>query len=683
MPQNHLSGETSPYLLQHADNPVAWYPWGPDALERAQRENKPILLSIGYSACHWCHVMAHESFEDEATAELMNRLFINIKVDREERPDLDKIYQLAHSAITQRSGGWPLTMFLTPDQTPFFGGTYFPDEPRHNMPAFRDVLQRVTDYLEKHPDDIQRQNASMIELFRSLETRNQAGNLSPEFRWLDIAADELKQHFDAQHGGFGSAPKFPHPTNLELALRLHTGKNDPAILHIARFTLEQMIIHGVYDQLGGGFFRYSVDKAWMIPHFEKMLYDNGQLLSILSQAWQATHAPLFQTTITDTINWALRDMSAPAGGFYATLDADSEGGEGKYYIWSPAMAESLLDEQEFAVFASVYGLDCPANFEGAWHLHTFRTPNEAAAESELNITVVDELLSSARAKLLARREQRIRPGRDEKILTAWNALMIKGLALAGNTFNNKEWIIAAERALDFIYGNLWDGAQLFAVNKDRQARFPAYLDDHAFLLDAILELLQARWRQKDIEFAQQLADSLIARFEDKERGGFYFTADNHEALIYRPKPHADEALPAGGAIAAFALQRLGHLLGETAYIDAAERALQVSLYELQQSPLAHASFLKVLDEQLQAPAIIILRGMADTLQPWRDYFYRSYRPRALLFLIDPDAEDLPAALEEKQAQGEAVAYICQDMRCSAPITEFETFKSAIDKLSIS
>jgi uncharacterized protein YyaL (SSP411 family) len=680
MPDNHLASETSPYLLQHAHNPVDWHPWGPAALELARRDNKPILLSIGYSACHWCHVMAHESFEDKETAAVMNDLFVNIKVDREERPDLDKIYQLAHSAITQRSGGWPLTMFLTPDQVPFFGGTYFPREPRYQLPAFKDVLRKVARYLHDHPDDIRRQNASLTELFRSLETRTPPDEYTADPRYLETAANALEEHFDAEHGGFGGAPKFPHPTNLELALRLWATDCKPRLLHIARFTLEQMVHGGIYDQLGGGFYRYSVDDRWMIPHFEKMLYDNGQLLIALTQAWQATCAGAFQKAAAETVEWLLLEMRAPEGGFYATLDADSEGEEGKYYVWTPAEAKARLNEREFEVFSRVYGLNRPANFENAWHLHTFIDPNDVAVELDLEINEVQESLAGARVKLLEARRQRVPPGRDEKVLTAWNALAIKGLALAGNVFGNHNWLEAATRSLDFIRQTLWDGELLYACYKDGQVKFPAYLDDYAFLLDAILELLQARWRQRDLDFTQELAGVLLERFEDKARGGFYFTPEGHEALIHRPKQQSDDATPAGGAVAAFALQRLGHLLGRPEYLDAAERALNTALDELRQSPLAYAGFLKVLDEYLQPPTVIVLRGSVAALKPWQTYVYDTFRPRTAVFAIPSDAAGLPDPLAGRKPQGETVAYICRKMSCSAPITGFEAFKAAVDDL---
>lgn len=679
MSQNRLARETSPYLLQHAHNPVDWYPWGPEALECAKRENKPILLSIGYSACHWCHVMAHESFEDDETAAVMNDLFVNIKVDREERPDLDKIYQLAHAAITQRNGGWPLTMFLTPDQVPFFGGTYFPREPRYQMPAFKDVLRRVAQYLREHADEIQRQNASLTELFRSLETRASPDDYPADSRWLQAAAHELQEHFDAEHGGFGEEPKFPHPANLELALRLWATDNNSRLLHIARFSLEQMVRSGVYDQLGGGFYRYSVDKQWMIPHFEKMLYDNGQLLAVLAPAWQATRAVTFKKAAAETVDWLLREMRSPEGAFYATLDADSEGEEGKYYVWTPAEVKTLLSEQEYEVFSRVFGLNRPANFEDHWHLHTFNTPDRVAGELDLEIDAVHASLESARLKLLEARRQRVPPGRDDKVLTAWNGLAIRALALAGKTFNRDDWITAAEQALDFIRRTLWDGELLYACYKDKQVKFPAYLDDYAFLLDAALELLQARWRRQDLDFAQELAGVLLRRFEDKTRGGFYFTPEGHEALIHRPKQRGDEAMPAGAAVAAFALQRLGHLLGHPEYLDAAERALKDAVHELQQSPLAYASFLKVLDEYLEPPAIIVLRGSPGGLKPWRDYVCDTFRPRTAVYVIPADEQDLPAPLAERNPRGEAVAYICRKMSCSAPVTGFEAFKTAIDK----
>ncbi|HMK15109.1 MAG TPA: thioredoxin domain-containing protein, partial [Burkholderiales bacterium] len=436
---NHLAGETSPYLLQHADNPVEWYPWGEEALKLSREQDKPILLSIGYSACHWCHVMAHESFEDAKVAKLMNEHFINIKVDREERPDLDQIYQAAHYMLTQRSGGWPLTMILTPDQKPFFGGTYFPKHPRYNLPGFGDLLQRVAGFYHEHRDEIERQNVSLLAALERTQPEKSTQELGTDP--LQRLLAQLQNSFDPLHGGFGDAPKFPHPAEIEFCLRSFAATGDSSTLRIAGFTLEKMAKGGIYDQLGGGFCRYSVDQYWKIPHFEKMLYDNGPLLRLYADAWLASDNLLFKTVAEQTAGWVMREMQSPEGGYFSTLDADSEHEEGKFYVWTREQAASLLDAQEYAVAAAYYGLDRLPNFEGKfWHLNVYKSLEEIAGTLSISQEQAQQLLTSARSKLFTAREMRVHPGRDEKILTSWNALMIKGMAHAARVFGHENWL---------------------------------------------------------------------------------------------------------------------------------------------------------------------------------------------------------------------------------------------------
>ncbi len=671
--KNRLANETSPYLQQHADNPVNWYPWGAHALQTAREEDKPILLSIGYSACHWCHVMAHESFEDENTAEIMNRLFINIKIDREERPDLDKIYQTSQALLTQRTGGWPLTMFLTPDdQVPFFGGTYFPKEPRHGLPSFTDIMQRVEQYFRTHRDEIRQQNASMrAALAKIYGARTGAGGVNPAS--IEHARRQLEHSFDVRNGGFGSAPKFPHPTSLALllwrwAVTQLDGSPDQRALHMVTFTLEQMANGGIYDHLGGGFSRYSVDDQWMIPHFEKMLYDNGPLLSLYCDVAKTSGNALFAQTAIETADWVMREMQSPEGGFYSTLDADSEGEEGKYYVWTPQQVKELLDDNDYTLFAQRFGLDGAANFEGKWHLHAVADVPHLAKRSDISEAAVATQLNRARRILYQAREQRIRPGRDEKVLTSWNGLMIKGMASAGGHFDNPAYIEAATSALDFIASTLWENDRLLATYKDGKAHLNAYLDDYAFLIDGILELLQVNWRTRDLQFACALADTLLQHFEDQEHGGFYFTSDDHEALIQRPKVFADEATPAGNGIAASALMRLGCLLGETRYLDAAARTVDAVAKVVGEAPAAHASLLIAHEEHKHLPEILILRGHAPTLGEWHQRSKRGYAPWRLSFAIPVSEENLPPALADKAPVGDAVAYRCKGMTCSPPIT---------------
>jgi uncharacterized protein YyaL (SSP411 family) len=676
MQRNRLAAETSPYLLQHADNPVDWFPWGQEALLAARRDNKPILLSIGYSACHWCHVMAHESFEDPVTAALMNELFVNIKVDREERPDLDKIYQAAQQLITRGNGGWPLTMFLTPaEQAPFFGGTYFPKEPRYGMPAFGDLLRRVADYYRQHGTEIARQNEQLKLAFAELVPQPTPERITLDASPLREARTSLERTFDAQFGGFSQAPKFPHPGSIERCLRhwraTSAGSSpDLKSLYMASLTLTRMAEGGIYDQLGGGFSRYSVDGRWMIPHFEKMLYDNGQLLFEYSRASLATGEALFARVAAETADWALRDMRSPQGGFYSSLDADSEGHEGKFYVWLPAEVQALLTPAEYAAFSRRFGLDRDANFEGAWHLHIHESIDAIAAALGEPMQSVTGLIDSARAKLLKVRELRVWPARDEKVLTSWNALMIKGLAIAARVLHRPDLADAAMAAVDFIRRFLWRDGRLLASYKDGRAHLPAYLDDYAFLADALLELLQTRWRSSDLSFARQLTDVLLSQFLDGPAGGFFFTAADHEQLIHRSKSFSDDALPSGNGVAAAVLCRLGYLLGCFRYLEAAERTLRAGWPVLQQYPTAHMGLADALEDFLAPPQILIIRGDAAQAGEWGADLAAMYAPTRMIFAIPRDAAGLPRALEEKRATPVTVAYICTGTTCSAPLTDY-------------
>ena len=665
--ENRLAKESSPYLLQHADNPVDWYPWGEEAFALARETGKPILLSVGYSACHWCHVMAHESFEDDATAALMNELFVNVKVDREERPDVDKIYQTAHQLITQRGGGWPLTMFLDgDDQRPFFGGTYFPKEARYGMPAFGDLLKKIAAYYADNRDDVRQQSARLLEVFDRIEPAPADADKAFDDGPLAKARETFEQTFDREFGGFGAAPKFPHPTTLDRLLRhwrntANDAEPDVEALFMAALTLARMAEGGLFDHVGGGFYRYSVDRHWQIPHFEKMLYDNGPLLAIFAQASIATGEALFAAAANATADWMLADMRDPNGGFYATRDADSEGHEGLYYLWEPDEVRALTGD-DYEVFARRFGLDQAANFEGRWHL----TVREQVTDEEA------EAIERAKQALLKKRATRVAPARDEKQLTAWNALAIRGLAIAGSTLERPDLVAAAADAVDFLRRELMIDGRLLASFKDGKARFAAYLDDHAFLLDAVLELLQARWNTEHLEFARQLAELLLEHFEDKDHGGFWFTANDGEELIHRSKPLADEAVPSGNGIAAFALQRLGFLLGDTRYLDAAEKTLRAGWRAVEEYPHGHVSLLAALEEHLEHPEIIVIRGANDEIGRWRDSAVRVYAPRRLVFAIPADEPGLAGALaDRKPVDGETVAYRCVGTHCEMPVTSWE------------
>ncbi|MBV9912946.1 MAG: thioredoxin domain-containing protein [Sinobacteraceae bacterium] len=673
-PGNHLVSQTSPYLQQHAHNPVDWYPWGAEAFARAQREHKPIHLSIGYAACHWCHVMAHESFEDPDTAQVLNELFINIKVDREERPDVDRIYQIAQQMLTQRSGGWPLTMFLThDDQRPFFGGTYFPKEARHGLPAFQDLLRRVAGYYREHAPQLRQQNDALMRAFADLTPPPAGSEVQLSGTPLRNSREQLQRSFDSQYGGFGRAPKFPHPRSLTRLLRdwhATSGQPEPDLqaLYMATLTAKRMGEGGINDQLGGGFSRYSVDDYWMIPHFEKMLYDNGELLAVYAETALATGDGFYAGIAASTAEWALREMRAPQGGFYSSYDADSEGHEGKFYVWDRAEVERLLEPAEYAAFAPRFGLNRPANFEGRWHLHVFESIDSIAGTLACTGAEVSARLESARRKLLAQRNRRIWPGRDDKILTSWNALMIRGLAMSARALERADFAQAAGEALQFVRSNLWQNGRLLATCKDGHAHLNAYLDDYVYLVDAILELQQVRFRMPELAFAIELTECVLQHFADPA-GGFFFTSDDHEVLIHRSKTFADDATPSGNGIAAYVLQRLGHLLGENRYLAAAEQTLRAAWGAIEQFPQAHTTLLLALEELLHPPQLVILRGSEAALSRWASDLGQLYAPRRMVLAIPRDTQGLPAALADKAGvpERDVVAYVCEGSVCSAPL----------------
>ena len=681
---NHLAGETSPYLLQHADNPVDWHPWNAAALELARRENRPILLSIGYSACHWCHVMAHESFEDPATAAVMNRLFVNIKVDREERPDLDRIYQTAHQLITQRAGGWPLTMFLTPDgQLPFFAGTYFPGVARHGMPAFSEVLERVAAWYHANGDEARGHGGQLRAALARLEPAEPVAADVLDATPLAGFRKLIARQFDREHGGFGGAPKFPHPATIQRLLKhwrstAHDEKPDTDALFMAALTLNRMAEGGIHDHLGGGFCRYSVDRQWSIPHFEKMLYDNGPLLALYAQMFQISGDETYRSVARDTAEWVLREMRSPDGAFYSSLDADSEGQEGRFYVWTPDEVRALVDADEYAVLERRFGLDQPANFEepahgiSAWHLRGCQSLEQIAASTGQPVSAVRRLLLTGRAKLHRARSRRVPPGRDDKILGSWNALMIRGLAITARVLNSSAMADAAAGSLDFIRTQLTKDGRLLATSRNGQARLNAYLDDYAYLLDAVLELLQTRFSTVHLDYAIWLAECLLKYFEDCEHGGFWFTSHDHEPLLHRPKPMADDAIPSGNGIAAFALARLGWLLGEVRYLDAAERTLRAGWQGMQEFPHGHCSLLEALDEYLEPPELIIIRGADAEAATWAGTLAAAYNPRRMIFTIPDAAVGLPAALSAKAGNGRTSAYVCRGMSCGPMVTDLQS-----------
>jgi len=665
---NALQQETSPYLLQHADNPVDWWPWGASALARAAELDRPILLSIGYSACHWCHVMAHESFEDEATAALMNELFVNIKVDREERPDLDRIYQLSQQMFTGRAGGWPLTVFLTPDNHwPIFAGTYFPKTASYGMPSFRDVLERVAGYYRSHRGEIEANAGRLLDAMANTNFVAAADGPKPDARYRTAARRRLGEAFDADHGGFGQAPKFPHASEIGFLLSL--AADDRSAARMAEASLQAICAGGLFDHLGGGFFRYCVDADWRIPHFEKMLYDNAALLGILGDACALSGNDVFRGAANATADWLLADMRAPGGAFFATLDADSEGEEGKFYTFTREQVEASLDAAESAAAIDYFGLEAPPNFENrSWHLQ----PRERV----LAFDALPEALTSARGKLLAQRRARPAPARDDKILTAWNGLLVANLARAARRLARPALGQAAMAAVDFISAELWRDGRLLASYKDGRARFPAYLDDYALLAAGLLELMQWRFRRQDLDLAIALADGLLEHFADPG-GGFFFTADDHEQLIHRPKPLVDEALPSGNGVAALVLDGLGHLLGETRYLDAARDAVHAALPSVARYPEGHATLLAAIERLCEPPELVVVRAAPAELAEWQDRIDRGWAPNRLLFFIADDAGPLPGLLASRQAADGPIAYHCRGTECSAPVGEVAALAAAL------
>jgi len=668
MPTNQLIGETSPYLQQHSHNPVNWYPWGNNAIEKAKRENKPILLSIGYTACHWCHVMAHESFENAEIAKLMNQYFINIKVDREERPDLDKIYQTANHLLTQGAGGWPLTVFLDPrDLTPFYSGTYFPPTPRFNLPAFKDVLQTIADIYQKQQHDIIKQNEQLRKILNYEVQSSEKIILNKQPIYL--AHKKLENTYDSLNGGFGQAPKFPHTTCLEFLSQDSSSLVTDTLMHMAQ--------GGIYDQLGGGFFRYSTDAEWRIPHFEKMLYDNAQLLHLYTEAFHHYGQPFFGKIARKIATWVLEVMQSEEGGYFSSLDADSEQEEGKYYLWNTLEIDSLLTLEEAKVIRIYYGLNNPPNFEKQWHLYVAELLDVLTGHCKMTINQAKQLITSGKKKLLAARGKRIPPQYDKKILTSWNALMIKALFFAGDRLQEKIFIESAMKALCFIQENLWVNKRLFATYKDKKSRFSGYLDDYAFLLDALLTSLQTIWKTEHLLFAIDIADCLLQYFYDESAGGFYFTANNHEKLVYRPKTMMDEAMPSGNGIAARALFILGHLLGEVRYLDAAENTLKAAWSTLLPHPAEHCSLLMALEYWLAPSNFIIIRGEIEEMKPWAEFAKKQLN--TLVFSIPNSESSLPGLLGTKKISHKTEAFLCKGNECIGKTLNFQELKSIFMK----
>ena len=657
---NRLAHESSPYLRQHAGNPVDWYPWGEQALLRARAQDKPIFLSIGYSACHWCHVMAHESFENEQVARLLNTHFVSIKVDREERPDLDQIYMAAVQALTG-GGGWPMSVFLTPEGHPFYGGTYWPPVPRHGMPSFIQVLNAVADAWQNRRQELISGAMLLVSAIKQ-QTTAQSGRNTPDLHpdTLAQAFESLRESFDHTNGGWGDAPKFPQPMALEFLLRFHHATRDAAALQMATQTLEAMARGGMYDQLGGGFHRYSVDAHWTVPHFEKMLYDNAQLARVYLHAWQITGEQFFRTITEETLDYVVREMTDPGGGFYSTQDADSEGEEGKFFVWTPEEIRGLLGPGADA-FSAAYGFTAQGDFERGTVLEYV---GEVARRPALAV---------ARRRLWEARGRRVHPGRDDKILTSWNGLAVAAFAEAARSLGRSDYQEVAERSAGFLLRELWraDG-RLLHTWQAGTAKQNGFLEDYACLMDGLLELYQATFDPRWVLPAHALAETMLTHFSSPD-GGLYDTSDDHEALIIRPRDLQDNATPSGNAMSATVLLKVAALSPEPRYVDCARQAL-VSMQSLMaEHPLGFGQWLQALSFALSEPheiAIVGYPGSQDTqalLTVTRD----GYRPFQVVALGAPHPEGsaVPLLRHRRLVDGRAAAYVCTRHACQAPVTE--------------
>jgi uncharacterized protein YyaL (SSP411 family) len=674
---NQLVHETSPYLLQHAENPVNWYPWGEEALRLAREQDKPILLSIGYAACHWCHVMAHESFEDEETAVTMNTHFINVKVDREERPDLDAIYMSAVVALTGQ-GGWPMTVVLTPDGKPFFGGTYFPPAPRYGMPGFRQVLASIIQAWETRRGDIEESAAEIAgHISRKLVLEGEQ-TLTPAL--LDRAIQQIGQSFDELRGGFGGAPKFPPSMTLEFLLRKYLLDGDEKALHMVEVTLRKMAYGGMYDQLGGGFARYSTDANWLVPHFEKMLYDNALLARVYLHAWQVTGDPLYRRVAEETLDFAARELRHEDGGFYSSYDADSEGEEGKFYVWSAAEIRQILGD-EAGLFMQYYGVSERGNWEGRNILNVPRDPEESAQLAQMDLAEMQTRLAESRRKLFVVRAQRVWPGLDDKVLTAWNGLMLAAFAEAGRALNRPDYTAVATRNALFLYETMrTDAGRLRRTWKaGADARYNGYLEDYAYLADGLLALYQTTFNDQWFTWALELAETMLAHFADEEHGGFYDTSDDHEDLFHRPKDVQDNAIPSANAMAAQVLLRLSLYTGNGNYWDVAENAVSALYGALAQHPTGFAHWLCAAAFILGEPqevAIIGEYGLQDTEALIATVFDR-YRPNLVVAAGD-NGKTIPLLTGRPFVDGKAAAYVCQRFVCQQPVTEPEALESQLE-----
>ena len=679
---NRLNQETSPYLLQHSDNPVDWYPWGDEALSRARDEDRPILLSIGYSACHWCHVMERESFENEEIASLMNENFVNIKVDREERPDLDSVYMEAVQMLTG-SGGWPMTVFLTPEGRPYYGGTYFPPEDRQGMPGFPRLLAAASEAYRTNKGEIERVTRQLADqMGRSGQMPRGVNPLTTEV--MHTAYSQLATQFDHLNGGFGNAPKFPQPMTPEFMLRYHQHGFNPRALEMVQLTLQKMAYGGIYDQVGGGFHRYSTDAYWLVPHFEKMLYDNALLVRLYLHAWQITSNPLYRRITEETLDYVLREMTDTAGGFYSAQDADSEGVEGKFFVWTPDELRAALGPDAELVMG-YYGVTDRGNFEGANILNVPKHPEDYADERGVSEGELSEAVQRARATLLEIRERRIHPLLDDKVLTGWNGLMLRSFAEAGAALNRAEYLDAARRNAAFLLDSMRDeNGRILRTWRNGQAKLLGYLEDYACLADGLLALHEATLESRWLREANVVAEGIIELFWDDAVGGFYDTGSDHESLMIRPRDVFDNAQPCGGSVATDVLLRLAIITGNDDFATKAATPIRALQPLLGRAPSATGHWLGALDFYVSLPKEVVIVGPADgeITKGMLGEVGKRYLPnRVVVGVGDPSSPPLGNSplLEQRVMQdGAPTAYVCQHYVCQLPVTTAETLAAQLD-----
>jgi uncharacterized protein YyaL (SSP411 family) len=689
---NRLAHETSPYLLQHQHNPVDWFPWGEEAIEKSRREKKPIFLSIGYSACHWCHVMEHESFEDEAIAHVLNENFVPIKVDREERPDLDQIYMNAVQMLTGH-GGWPMSVFLTPELKPFYGGTYWPPHSARGMPGFDQILAGVIDAWKNRPEAVTNAAEQLTAELRNIGAGGGERDVSQlTIELVNNAALQLSRAFDHTYGGFGQAPKFPHPMDLQLFVRVADRNRHEGPLEMVRLTLDRMAAGGIYDHLGGGFARYSVDARWLVPHFEKMLYDNALLTGAYLDAYQVTGDENYSRVVRETLDYIVRDMTDPAGGFYSTEDADSEGEEGLFYTWTPAEIAAVLGADRGATFCRVYDVSDVGNFEGRNILNLPKTLDQNAKILGRDTAELAAELAEDRKKLFEARENRVHPGKDDKVIVAWNGLMIDAMARADVVLNTDDYRMAAIKAADFILEKMRrDDGRLLHTYRAGAAKLDAYLDDYASFANSLVSLYELTTNERWINEAVRLMDLVLDLFADADNGALFYTAKDHEQLIARNKELTDSSVPSGNSLAATALLRLGQLLGRTDYLDIAAGILSAALPLMQRAPSAVGQMLIALDRYLGPSHELVLIGdfAKQEVLDARGEIDRRFLPRCVIAIRDvdhstldvPESKALNAVFAGKASpDGRPVLYVCQNFACQAPAVGLEAIEAALNKI---